>query len=205
MFGKRPIEVQNIDNVHVRFDSHPFWHHEIEYLLREILESRKAPSSRQESPTEDANPRWVRYLNIAATAISALSGLALFVLIVLVVAGQTAVGTVTITTLLTVFSTSLIGSLLSIGGVTLFSVTTNLKKMREKVAQTDCPFEGIQSGNDVRRPGNPEFCVGCPLGIDLNGNVEGYLMHRCSVYMDKHNAWKRTPEAIEVLDHRGWK
>ena len=204
MFGKRQIEVENIDNVHIRFDSHPFGHHQIEYLLAKVLDSPNEPFIRRGLPTKETRHRWVRYLNIAATAISAISGLALLVLVVLIVAGKSSIGAVTISTLLTVFSTSLIGSLLSIGGVTLFSITADLKKMKDKVAPTDCPFEDIQSDNDVRRPGNPEFCVKCPLGIDINGNVEGYLMHRCSVYMDKHSSWKRTPEAIEVLERRGW-
>lgn len=118
-----------------------------------------------------------------------------------------------------VLSVALVGSLIGLGGVNLFSLegrlstseellagnrNENEKQLHEMLRHIDehfailsrrCPFEEIFTPNHqlngISRPGDPNFCVKCPLGIDQSSQQEDGLMHNCHVYHDLHVKWKR--------------
>jgi hypothetical protein len=108
-----------------------------------------------------------------------------------------------------VFSFALIGSLLSLGGVNLLSLKSQLVENEQHLGSVSerCPFISIlEPKNSLRvfvsmRPGNPRFCIKCPLGIDLSSNVEG-LIHTCSVYPALHKEWKVMQEQAKRLGNQ---
>jgi len=107
-----------------------------------------------------------------------------------------------------VASLALLGSLFSLGGVSLLSVQGALAAEGERIEalQQRCPFESVSLGriNNGREPGNPEFCVKCPLGIDtVNDRRRDFLMHSCAVYEQLHHRWRETPAGREYIRRRG--
>jgi len=100
-----------------------------------------------------------------------------------------------------VFSVALVGSLFSIGGLNLFSLRAQIGAA-QKLAQSvrGCPFLPIFAGNpaEIRRPGNPRFCIKCPLGVDTIQNRDG-LIHFCTAYPALHRAWRELPGAEKTL------
>lgn len=99
-----------------------------------------------------------------------------------------------------VFSFALIGSLLSLGGVNLLSLKTQLVENEQgllNVLSPRCPFISILDNQvenvfATRRPGNPQFCIKCPLGIDIDSSRPDGLIHSCTVYPALHREWKVT-------------
>jgi hypothetical protein len=106
-----------------------------------------------------------------------------------------------------VASFALLGSLVSLGGASLLSVQGAVAAESERIEtlQHRCPFETITLGRgNGREPGNPDFCVKCPLGIDTVGERErGFLMHNCGVYDGLHRRWLQTHAGREYLNRRG--
>jgi len=109
-----------------------------------------------------------------------------------------------------IVNVALIGSLLSLGGVSLMSIEGQVASGLEAVARIEqrCPFEDITvSGLNgpgrhfhALRPGNPQFCVKCPLGIDTTGDRQaGFLIHGCAVYKEHHRSWLDTPPGMSYL------
>jgi hypothetical protein len=50
------------------------------------------------------------------------------------------------------------------------------------------------------RPGNPNFCQKCPLGVDrVSDEDAGFLMHNCNVYHGLHQEWPLLPGAEQYL------
>lgn len=201
---RRRVQINHIDKVEIHADPQWLWH---TLELRDLIERAAGPRDQQYPQSAQLDkPAWVTVLNRVAGVLSVLSGLAILVVVVLIIMGAPAVAGINVATLLTVFSTSLVGSLLSVGGTTLFTLSANLRRTKQEItaiaaAPETCPFEAIsQQAGEVMRPGNPQFCVKCPLGIDRIGDEDrGYLMHNCGVYDELHRAWARTPEGRKEL------
>lgn len=94
-----------------------------------------------------------------------------------------------------VASLALLGSVVSLGGVSLMSVEAiAAESQRIEAPKARCPFEAIKVGVEHgREPGHPDVCVKCPLGLDRIGDPErGFLLHNCSVYDELHKRWRQT-------------
>jgi len=94
---------------------------------------------------EEKEPGLLKTLDYVSRGVSILSGIAVIVFVALLLSGQTIIGNVQIGTLLTVLSFTLVGGLISIGGIKMFSINASLRKAREKIervvtAAGGCPF-----------------------------------------------------------------
>ena len=208
---RRRVQINRIDTVEIHSDPHWLWQPiEIRDLIERTINLAGQPRfQRGLQPAQVDEPAWIILLNRVAGVLSVLSGLAILVLLVIIIRGTPAIAGINVDTLLTIFSTSLVGSLLSVGGTTLFNLSANLRRAKQEItaiaaAPETCPFEAIhQQPGEAMRPGNPYFCVQCPLGIDtISDRSRGYLMHNCSVYDEIHQAWARTPEGREEITRR---
>jgi len=206
MFFKQPnLHIDKVENIEINTRLHPFLEEEFYHYIKERQHGRLldgwpvVPST--QLPTETKENVSLKVLDYGGKLVSILSGIAVITFVVLLWSGRTAIGSVQIGTLLTVISFTLVGGLISIGGVKMFSFTANLRKAKEKIERSTagCPFVPLFLGSDLKRPGNPYFCVQCPLGIDTSSNVEGGLIHVCSVYLPLHNQWKQLPGADKIF------
>ncbi len=86
-------------------------------------------------------------------------------------------------------SVAFIGSLISLGGINIFSLKGELKALQQKPELIiGCPFVplSLYGVGHKDSPGNPRVCVKCPLGIV---EVAGDLIHNCKVYEQNHQRW----------------
>ena len=102
-----------------------------------------------------------------------------------------------------VASFALLGSLVSLGGVSLLSVQGAVSAESERIEtlQARCPFESItlDSGNG-QQPGCPEFCAKCLLGVDtITKREHGFLIHNCRVYDGLHRRWLQSHAGQEFM------
>jgi hypothetical protein len=205
MFFKQPsLHIDKVENLEINTRLHPFWEEEFYHYLKARQRGRLLDGwpvvPMPQPPTEIKEKVWLKFLDYGGKIVSILSGIAVIAFVVLLWLGRTAIGSVQIGTLLTVISFTLVGGLISIGGVKMFSITANLRKAKEKIERSTagCPFVPLFLGSDLKRPGNPNFCIKCPLGIDRSSNVEGGLIHVCTVYLPLHNQWKQLPGAEKL-------
>ncbi|MCX7346993.1 MAG: hypothetical protein NTU78_14850 [Alphaproteobacteria bacterium] len=106
-----------------------------------------------------------------------------------------------------IISFAFLGSIISFGGLKVFSLQlqsdASIKKL-DDLAQR-CPFLAVAKERlvGIHQPGNPQFCVGCPLGIDtINDKDRGYLIHNCAVYHQLHVKWLDQSEAQKFVQER---
>ena len=136
---------------------------------------------RKEEP--ESSYTFLRILDYFSKGISAFCGIGFVALIILIWIGQVTIGNVQITTLLTVMSFTLVGGIISIGGVKLFSINANLRRAKEKVTQMvssigGCPFVNVADEETKQQYGiinsyeirGKEFCSGCRL-VDFHGKT----------------------------------
>ena len=204
-FKQAPLHIDKVENIEINTRMHPFWEEEFYHYIKAHQQGRPLDGwpvvPAPQLTTETKENVWLKSLDYGGKIVSILSGIAVIAFVALMWAGRTAIGSVQIGTLLTVISFTLVGGLISIGGVKMFSITANLRRAKEKIERSTagCPFVPLFLGSDLKRPGNPYFCVQCPLGIDTSSSVEGGLIHVCSVYLPLHNQWKQLPGAEKIF------
>ncbi len=215
MFFRTPkIQIENVEKVEIDLHSHPLWERAVYEYLRSghqefppsFATSLDPAQIAREHDKEDS--RFFRALDYISKGISILSGVAVIVFVALLFFGQTIIGSIQVTSLLTVLSFTLVGGLISVGGVKMFSIDASLRKAKEKMERVvitigGCPFQFIYAGQptELDRPGNPEFCQRCPLsrGPDQNLKVDGYLKHNCKVYLALYRKWVELRDARKVV------
>ena len=213
MFSKTPaVRIDKIERVEISTPFHPLW----EEIVFDYLKARWQGSTytvwpiaqplQLPSESEKEESVLLKTLDYISRGVSILSGIAVIVFVALLWSGQTAIGSVQIGTLLTILSFTLVGGLISIGGVKMFSINASLRKAKDRIERVittaaGCPFLVILAGQptELYRPGNPYFCMKCPLIIDRDSAKEGGLIHICSVYLTLHRQWKELPGAEEIL------
>lgn len=155
----------------------------------------------------DGGAKTRRFLNRMALAVTVLSFLVAAVFLIWKwSSGDTVPPFVSVAA--DVFSFAFLGSLVSFGGLTMVSLQLQSDVNKQRIselsqAEKSCPFISIFKENDKypgRRPGHPEVCAKCPLGIDRSGR--GILDHACGVYDQLHEEWKRTPAGQEYFVRR---
>jgi hypothetical protein len=200
MFSRKPqIHIDKVDNIEIHPHLHPFLEELVIDLIRKTTHGELPALSRwptkEKSPLETEPSKANRILDTIGKVVSIVSALAIFVFIILLWLGQSTLASVNITNLLSIVSVTLIGGLVSVGGVRIFSFQASLRRMQQIVqAQVGCPFVPLPLGSHRRnngdyRPGNPQFCVKCPLGIDISSNHPDGLVHNCRVYPELHKEW----------------
>lgn len=213
MFSRTPsVRIDKVERVEISTPFHLLW----EEALVEYLKARRqgipyavwplAQTFQLPSESEDEETGLLKTLDYASKVVSVLSGTAVIVFVALLWSGQATIGNIQVGTLLTILSFTLVGGLISIGGVKMFSINASLRKAKERIERVvttagGCPFLVIFAGQptELRRPGNPYFCAKCPLGIDIDSSKEGGLIHICSVYPTLHRQWKELPGAEKIL------
>lgn len=200
MFSKRPsIKIDKIENLEINYPYNPEFDDQI--LKNFYQDSLDSPLE------DDSDSKLLKVWDYASKIVSVLTGLASIFFLIFLWTGNTSLGTLKVDSLLTVFSFAFVGSLISIGGVNIFSINASLRKEKEKIKKyvrsvKGCPFVPIieiKPNHELRQPGNPRFCYKCPLGIDISSDQEGGLIHNCKVYLDLHNKWKELPGAAKVM------
>lgn len=88
-----------------------------------------APPNKKEEE-KSALERW---FDLGSKAVAILSGLAVVAFVILIATGHGKVGTVQAESLLTIFAFTLVGGIVSIGGVQLFSFSANLRRAQQRV------------------------------------------------------------------------
>jgi hypothetical protein len=216
MFDRRNfLKIETSDGSRIEIRGHPRWLwdgpwliHPIERLLERASE---AHNIRVLDYPREKKSRAIWIFELISAGLSVIAGLLSIALLVLVVKGVREVQTFSTDSLLSIFSIAFIGSLISFGGTQLFSINANLRR-QEKLVQSyasvgaGCPFERIlrvmNSNMELHRPGNPRFCIKCPLGIDGDSSKKGHLLHNCAVYGQMHDEWLKLSGAKEQLTYR---
>jgi hypothetical protein len=188
---RRPLlRIDRIDKVEITTPAEPVLERAlIEHLRRAHLVAQEnerrhnpfLPMRLQGEATERSTASHV--LDLLSKGVSILSGLAVIAFVVLLWLGKTSIGSVQISTLLTVFGFTLVGGLVSVGGVKVFSLSASLRRAQARIERFDsvsggCPFVGAVDDQATREyglrdsynVGDPRFCSGCRL-IDLNGRT----------------------------------
>lgn len=181
LFGSNQpsIRIDKIQNVDVTFAYHPIYDDPHAQYLHEMW-SHEQP---QRSLYTQKRPSWMANVEFISKIVSLLSGIALIVFVILLWSGASTIASLNIGNLLTVFSFTFFGGLISVGGFKMFSVTANLRKAEERIREVvtntgGCPYFSVLDDRakqqyQVHNPhnvGNRDFCRGCRL-VDLQGRT----------------------------------
>lgn len=195
------IKIDRVDKIEVNPNYHPFF----EKIARDIFSDLIKKETDKSNEISDIKAhrteksKWLKNIDIVSKVVSILSGLGVIVFVIFLFSGKTSIGSVQVSTLLTIISFTLIGGIVSIGGVQMFSFNASLRKnqinfeklIKEKIG---CPFEHLLENNNPNwenyEPGNPRFCAKCPLGIDTISEEQGGLIHVCKVFNNHFSNWK---------------
>ena len=201
MIFKTPnIKIEKIDKIEINPDFHPFFEKLTRDIFYDLLKKENKKQVKNFDHQHLINPKSILLKNIdlISKIVSMLSGLGVIVFVVFLFAGKTSIGSVEVSTLLTVNSFTLIGGIVSIGGVKMFSFNASLRKNQTNIEnlskeKTVCPFENLVDNSNPNckdyKPGNPLFCKKCPLGIDMTGEDRGGLINVCKVYKEHLRNW----------------
>ncbi|MCL3782730.1 hypothetical protein EMN47_20275 [Prolixibacteraceae bacterium JC049] len=200
IFRTPNIKIDKIDKIEVNPHYHPFFEKVARDIFYDLLKKERNKESANSDYHDFKKPksRLLKNIDIISKVVSILSGLGVIVFVIFLFAGKTSIGAVQVSTLLTVISFTLIGGIVSIGGVQMFSFNASLRKNQvnlEKLLKekTSCPFENLVFNDNPNwkdyEPGNPRFCSKCPLGIDMTSEDRGGLIHVCKVYHKHHRNW----------------
>ncbi len=116
--------------------------------------------------SDEAKSGIARWLDLVSKGVAVLSGLAVVLFVVLIATGHGSVGVIQAESALTVFAFTLIGGIVSVGGVQLFSVTASLRRASERVET----IERRVGGND-----NDSVRVLRTFGIDFTTDDDDLL------------------------------
>jgi hypothetical protein len=130
-WSQTPIRIDKVDQIRIDAHLHPEFYELLRDLLRSYNQSNLSswgnsslsPQTQFERGEESS---WVRRLDLAGKIVSTFSGLAVIVFVVLLWSGRAALGSVSVKNLLSIFSFTLIGGFISVGGVKMFSINANL-------------------------------------------------------------------------------
>ncbi len=185
---RRPtVSINKIDRVDVNVPFHP--------ILKDMIADRLVEHYRKDIPQftdfpitaiseeQKVEPRWLKIVEVAGKILSVLSGIAIIVFVSLLIVGKAQIGTLQVTNSLAIVSFTLIGGLLSIGGVNVFSINASLRRAQQQLVQVrsasgGCPFALIADEESklrfgVRGPfkiGDKGFCDRCQL-VDHHGRT----------------------------------
>ena len=159
-------------------------------------QSEEHPEKVNSATKTETKKKLYNKVDVIAKIVSIVSGLALIVFVILLFYGKTTIGSVQTSTLLTVISVTLIGGIVSIGGVQMFSFNASLRKVERKIQlkeKDECPFDKIMKNTNSNwegyAPGNPRFCSKCPLFVDEQANVFDPEMQICGVFPKYYERW----------------
>lgn len=195
IFRTPNIKIEKIDKIEINPDYHPFF----EKLTRDIFydllkkEDKKHKEKFGHQKLKNPKSKLLKNIDLISKIVSLFSGVGVIAFVVFLFAGKTSIGSVEVSTLLTIISFTLIGGIVSIGGVQMFSFNASLRRnkvnlenlIKEKVG---CPFDNLVDNSNPNykdyKPGNPQFCMKCPLGIDRTGDNRMGLINVCKVYKE---------------------
>jgi len=205
--SKKPltIKIDNIDNIGI-YSSDPSFNIKSikEIISEEIRTEIRDQMNFVKSNNLNVEPKSLKILDILGKIITIVSGIGIITFIIMLLAGQQDIGSIKVTSLLTIISFTLVGGFISIGGVKLFSINASLRKNNSRIDKylkegELCPFLSVFNNQSLDnnwksyRPGNPDFCLKCPLGLDtISDRERGFLIHNCISYNQLHKVWLNT-------------
>lgn len=174
-----PVNIENAEKVEINFFNHPDFADN-----NSNLNQKKIYKLFDKSESTISRTKFEKSLEITGKIFSIISGIAIIIFIALLLLGKTEIGQVNISNLLTIFSFTLIGGLISVGGVKIFSISASLRKTKEQVEKHlfsygGCPFvyiidEKTKLKYQINNPfeiNDKAFCNGCFM-VDHNGMTE---------------------------------
>ena len=180
------VTIHNIDQLDVDVPFHPILADMIADRLIEHYKKTIPQIATSAIPTvseeQKFEPRWLKVVEVAGKILSVLSGIVMIVFVSLLIAGEDQIGTLQVTNLLAIVSFTLIGGLLSIGGVNVFSINASLRRTQQQlvrsISEGGCPFALIADEEAKQRFGvkgpleitDEGFCDRCQL-VDHHGRT----------------------------------
>lgn len=174
------IRIERVDHVDIRGPLGPPWDGVILDLIKPghllVPDHRGGPGA---ALTGGGGLPWAKWFEKTATILSIASGLAVLILVVLLTLGRVRVGPINVGHALTVLSVTLVGGLVSIGGVKIVSISASLRRAQQLLALAGgCPWvpaldERARRQYEIVNPvhvGDPDFCQGCRL-VDFHGRT----------------------------------
>ena len=204
MFNKFPnIRIDRVDNIEIYSPNEPYIEKTLYRIVKELI--KKDLIDKEDLLFKDVlksnGSKSLKIIDLISKAITIVSGIGITVFIILLFFGVRSIGTIQVSSLLTVISFTLVSGFISIGGVKLFNFNASLRKNEFKVDKylneiAICPFQRVfklhtnNSNWKNHKPGNPDFCIKCPLAIDtIDDKERGFLIHNCSIYKQLHDSW----------------
>ena len=173
-----PVNIENAENVEINIFNSP----SMSTTSKDI--STKTKESKDSADTSGAKSKFQSVVETIGKIVSIISGLAVLVFVVLLWSGITTIGFLQIGNMLTVFSFTLFSSLISIGGVRIFTLTASLRKANEKIERYKvenggCPFYYVvddatklkYQAESAYKINDKQWCRGCFM-VDHNGRTD---------------------------------
>ena len=189
LFGsKQPsVTIEKVENIEVSFPFHPFYEEILMHYLKRAPYPDRPPFFPFEIPTgkppEEEKSIWTKRLNSLSTLVSIISGIAVIVFVILLYTGTATIGSLNVGNLLAIFSFTMFGGLISVGGVKMFSITANLRKAQQQLQRVmtssgGCPYVAVVDEETKQKYsiksafeiGSKDFCSRCQL-VDHNGRT----------------------------------
>lgn len=182
------VIIHKIDQLDVDVPFHPILADTIADRLIEHYKKTIPQIATSAIPTvsekQKFEPRWLKVVEVAGKILSVLSGIVMIVFVSLLITGKDQIGTLQVTNILAIVSFTLIGGLLSIGGVNVFSINASLRRTQQQLVQVRsisagvCPFALIADEESKQKFGvkgpleitDEGFCRGCQL-VDHHGRT----------------------------------
>jgi len=173
-----PVNFENAQHVEINIFNSPSIDNTISDVspIPEVSNNSKLPP--------DTKTKFQSIVETLGKIVSIISGLAVLVFVLLLWLGKTTIGEIQIGHMLTVFSFTLFSSLISIGGVRIFTLSASLRKANEKIENYmlengGCPFYYVVDDSaklryqveSAYKINDEKWCRGCFL-VDHNGHTD---------------------------------
>ena len=156
-----------------------------ELFYKKIIPPVATSSIPTDPKDKNFEQRWLKMVEVAGKILSVLSGIAIIVFVSLLTAGKAQIGNLQVENLLPILSFTLIGGLLSIGGVNILSVNASLRQVRQQLVEVrrsisgGCPFALIVDDKAKEEFGvkgpfeitDEHFCARCHLRDHKDGQA----------------------------------
>ena len=183
LFNKKPtIIIERIDNLRVD-GYHPYHYEKLfeKMMYYEKIMNKKKTNTKNSNQKRDS--KFCKVLDIFGKIVSIIAMGGILVFVILLILRISEIGQVNIGNLLSIFTFTLFGGIISIGGVKLFSLSANFNKIKSDLSNKfeyfgGCPFvyvidDEAKQKYDIESPfkiGERDFCNRCKL-VDLNGRT----------------------------------
>jgi hypothetical protein len=172
-------------------------------IIEVPLSAREIDAKKESAP--------LNWLDVASKAAAVISSLAVVALTVLLASGESEVGSVQVDSVLTIFAFTLVGGLISVGGVQLFTLSASLRRAKDRVEQVASQHGSDESINLISRRDVPfkltdtdELAALSNVGSS-GSDWQDALREKFQICVSSRDFPSFLEEQIERARHEGWK